>query len=103
MIRDILIDKMRGEEERKKGQNRALVWGVIVLISTVFAIGFLIDATLSIVADRFHNEEVVNIERIVMQTKIGEPIKLVTFFTDSSRITIWARKDSLQIDKMRFE
>jgi exopolysaccharide biosynthesis predicted pyruvyltransferase EpsI len=84
-------------------RNKAIAWGIVAVISTLFTLGLLISYTLDIVAEKFHNEEVIDLERTVWHMEDGEIVKVVTFYTDNSQITVWVRKDSIQVDKLEFE
>lgn len=102
-MRDLFMEKMEVIEERKKQRNRAIGWGAIALIVTLFTIGVCFSLLLDIVADKFHNEEVVGLERTVWHMEDGEMAKVVTFYTDGKMITVWVKKDSMQVDTLEFE
>ncbi len=105
MPRDPFYDKISETEKGKKRKTitQVTILGVLALATLVLVLGMAIDSTLDLVANRFHNEEVVNLERTVWHMEDGEMAKVVTFYTDGKTITVWVKKDSIQVDTLEFE
>jgi hypothetical protein len=103
MLGDIMTRESRWNEKMRKSRNKAIVWAIIAFIATMFTLGLLFSHVLDIVADKLHNEEMIDMDRTIWDLADGEPVKVVTILTDTSQITIWVRKDSLQVDEFRFK